>query len=117
MPPFSVGIDLVDVSRIARLIPRSAFLRRVFTPLEIAYCQKTAHPAQHFAARFAVKEAVIKALGHREIPLVSIGVFHAKSGQPKVILSGPWTRFNGRLQVSLTHTATQAAAVVLLSPR
>lgn len=57
-----VGTDIVSVPRIARLMAGQGFLQRCFTPGEIAYCSGKARPEQHFAARFAAKEAVLKVL-------------------------------------------------------
>ncbi|HUW35483.1 MAG TPA: holo-ACP synthase [Planctomycetota bacterium] len=60
-----IGIDIVDLDRIQRMIDRHGlkFLNRTFTEAEIAYCQGRKKPAQHFAGRFAAKEAVFKAFG------------------------------------------------------
>src|SRR5512138_3800404 len=60
-----VGVDLCPVSRVARILERhpGRFAERVFTPAERAYCGSRGAPAQHFAARFAAKEAALKALG------------------------------------------------------
>lgn len=60
-----IGIDLVEVPRMQRILGRwgHRFLARVYTPEEIAYCQARALPAMHYAARFAAKEAAMKAMG------------------------------------------------------
>ncbi|OFW22057.1 MAG: holo-[acyl-carrier-protein] synthase, partial [Acidobacteria bacterium RIFCSPLOWO2_02_FULL_59_13] len=60
-----IGVDLIEVSRLRLAIERHGerFLRRVFTPAEIAYCQSKKNPYERFAARFAAKEAAMKALG------------------------------------------------------
>ena len=64
MAVIGVGIDLIDIDRIARaLARRPRFAERCFTDREAAYCRSRAFPAQHFAARFAAKEAVGKVLG------------------------------------------------------
>ena len=59
-----MGIDIVDIARMERILKRTPrFRERVFTEGERAYCDKTSHPATHYATRFAAKEAVLKALG------------------------------------------------------
>ena len=60
-----IGIDIVDLDRFQRMLDRHGkrFLAKTFSEEEIAYCQSRKNPAQHFAARFAAKEAVFKALG------------------------------------------------------
>jgi len=114
-----VGIDLIEIERVARALERHArFAERVFTERERAYCLSRANPAQHFAARFAGKEAVGKALGigvhftWREIEIV---------GRPKpgVALSGrtaEWARHvaAGAIDLSMTHSKGIAAAVALV---
>ncbi|MEK7765949.1 MAG: holo-ACP synthase, partial [bacterium] len=77
-----VGVDLVEVERIGKLVRDPAFLKRVFTAEEIAYCCRKKNVAQHFAVRFAAKEAILKALGHKGIALKDIGVRNLPSGQP-----------------------------------
>ena len=64
MKVFGIGIDVVEVARIAAAIERHGepFLARIFTTAERAYCESRKHPAMHYAARFAAKEAVVKAL-------------------------------------------------------
>jgi len=56
------GIDLIKISKVQRFCENRKYLKKVFTPAEIKYCQKKAHQFQHFAARFAAKEAMFKAL-------------------------------------------------------
>ena len=119
-----VGMDLVEVHRIAKVIERqgAAFLKRVFTQREREYCEGKANSAQHFAVRFAAKEAVSKAFGTgigAEIGFLDIEVNHQKSGAPSVTLLG-----KGRLLaesrgvkdvlVSLSHTEQIAGASVIL---
>ncbi|MBI5183793.1 MAG: holo-ACP synthase [Nitrospinae bacterium] len=59
------GIDIVEINRLEDIIKRYDlhFIKKIFTKSEIAYCQNKAKPSQHFAGRFAVKEAVLKVLG------------------------------------------------------
>lgn len=116
------GTDIVSVSRVARLVDRGgdAFMRRWFTPAEIAYCAGKAQPVLHLAARLAAKEAVLKALGTRwegPIPWRSIEIHHA-DGVPAVRLSGPVLAAARRagietVRVSLSHCQEFATAVAV----
>jgi holo-[acyl-carrier protein] synthase len=121
-PAFGVGVDIIEVARIGRLVHDKRFLKRVFTESEVAYCRSHRNSAQHFAVRFAAKEAVWKALngredfrrrarhaGHRDISVVN-----APSGQPHVVLKGLLSFWRGRVVVSLSHTRSQAVAVAMV---
>jgi holo-[acyl-carrier protein] synthase len=117
------GVDLVDVQRIRAMLDehRPRFLQRVFTPEEQAYCDAKAEPADHYAARFAAKEAVLKALGKGwadGIAWTDIGVTHDPSGRPRLVLAGAAADHAARLGVrawhlSLSHTAGTAVASVV----
>ncbi|RMG29987.1 MAG: holo-ACP synthase [Bacteroidetes bacterium] len=118
-----VGIDLIEVERVGRRVQRGeAFKRKVFTPAEIAYCEKQAHPGQHFAARFAAKEAFFKALGtgwSGDMQFYEVEVQHLPSGRPGLLLHGSCRQLAAQMGVthihlSLTHLAASAAAVVVL---
>lgn len=90
---------------------------RLFTPAELRYAQSRKTFVQHLAARFAAKEAVVKALGAPKglgLEWHDVEIVHASSGQPKVLLRGSmrrWLRLE--LHVSLTHTRDYAVATVL----
>jgi holo-[acyl-carrier protein] synthase len=115
-----IGIDVVEVERIAAAIGRhgEAFLARLFTPAERAYCEAKKFPALHFAARFAAKEAVAKALGTGiggEAAWLDLEVVKDPSGAPRIELSGAaaeFARVSGisSIQISLTHAKSYAAA-------
>lgn len=117
------GVDLVEVDRIAALLQAHSarFLARVFTPGEQAYAQGRRSAAQHFAARFAAKEAVLKALGtgwSGGIAWTDVEVTAEPTGRPTIILHGlakcaadDLTIF--RWHLSLTHTPTWAMASVI----
>ncbi len=67
-----IGVDIVEIDRIAKSVKNPRFLKRVFSPNEVSYCRSRKNSAQHFAVRFAAKEAVWKAVGepkllHRDI--------------------------------------------------
>ncbi len=119
--PVGLGIDLVDVARFASvLLRRPSMAERLFTRGERAYAATLANPVPSLAVRFAAKEAVMKALG------VGIGAFafadldvqREPSGQPRLVLSGRAAELASQRSVrswlvSLTHTSTSAAAVVV----
>jgi holo-[acyl-carrier protein] synthase len=108
-----VGIDLIEIERIERALERRPRLaERVFTDGELAYARDRARPGRHLAARFAAKEAVIKALG-KSVPLREIEVI---SGEPpRVQLHGmaAETAAGRQIAVSLTHSRENAAAVAI----
>ncbi len=114
------GIDLVDVERIDRSLTEYAdrFRDRVFTKLESDYCGDSRRPGPHFAARFAAKEAVLKAIGtgwRSGIAWTDIEVVNGPSGAPTIRLSGQASLIAQSLgitswHISLTHTGTTAMA-------
>ncbi len=109
-----VGVDLVEVGRIGRLVRDPAFLKRVFTAEEIAYCRGKKNAAQHFAVRFAAKEAILKALGHKGVALKDIGVRNLSTGQPVPVLHGRLKPLGGKIRLSLAHTKEYAVAMAVL---
>ncbi len=119
------GIDLVEVARVRRSIERygDRFLERIYTPLEIAYCRRKRYTAaESFAARFAAKEAGAKALGTGisfGVGWQEIEVRRRPGGQPVLVYHGRAAQCADSLGVrhialSLTHTADQAVAFVVL---
>lgn len=106
-----IGIDIIDVKRIAKLIKNKRFLARVYTKEETRYCMGKANKAQHFAVRFATKEAVWKALGRKDIWHRDIGVKNLKDGQPVVLIKGKPRK---DITISLSHTDDYAAAVAFV---
>jgi holo-[acyl-carrier protein] synthase len=109
-----VGIDLLEIERLERALERHPRLaQRIFTDDELAYANGRARPGQHLAARFAAKEAVVKALGLAGLELRDIEV---EAGEPPTIkLSGRAAEAASgrRIHVSLTHSRDSAAAVAL----
>jgi len=107
------GIDLAEVSRFSPMAKdrKHAFLKKVFSPEEIAYCFSRSNTAQHLAGMFAAKEAASKALGVEKYPFAEIEVRHTESGAPQA-----WSRKTGRklkVSISITHTSSIAAAVAV----
>jgi holo-[acyl-carrier protein] synthase len=119
-----VGTDLMEIARIQQSIDRygDRFLARVFTPREIAYCQRKKNAAESFAARFAAKEAGAKALGtgiSHGISWLELEVTREPTGRPLLQLSGraaDRARSLGvtRISLSLTHSRDTALAVVMM---
>ena len=120
MRVFGIGIDIVEVERIASAIQRHGepFLTKIFTAAERAYCESRKQSAMHFAVRFAAKEAVSKALGTGiggHAGLLDLEVIHDLNGAPKLRLSGAAEVFAREhriteIQISLTHARDYAAA-------
>ena len=118
-----IGVDLVEIARIRRAVERwqDRFLQRVFTADEVAYAMRRRDPAEHLAARFAAKEATLKALGTG----LSLGVRwremevqRARGERPTLLLSGRTAAVGAArgvrvLHVSLTHDGEYAMAQVL----
>ncbi len=115
----SLGIDLVEVERIAKHLDDSAFLERIFTENELAECLKRAKAEESLAARWATKEAVAKALGTgigEFLAFRDVEVLTVPGKGPRVRIHGAYSTFPMRISVSLTHTSTTAAAVVMIFP-
>jgi holo-[acyl-carrier protein] synthase len=113
----SVGIDLLEIERLERALARRPRLaQRLFTNAERAYAASRARPGQHLAARFCAKEAVAKALGMAAWDFLDVEVV-SQGGPPEVALHGAVGRraadLGVEIQVSLTHTRSQAAAVAI----
>ena len=121
-----IGVDIVDVSRIEqRLNASEGFRDLVFSASEIDYCLSKTHSQESFAARFAAKEAFLKALGvgiDFGIELKEIVVVNNEAGKPSIVVSEKLKTylmqhlgFIPDIQVSLSHTKEQAIAFVLFN--
>jgi holo-[acyl-carrier protein] synthase len=118
------GVDIVEVSRIknAAIKWKENFLKRIFTDKELNYSNERPTSYQHLAARFAAKEAVLKALGNgwmNRVEWKEIEVWNEESGKPNVRLSGEVERLSRKLGVSdiiisMSHTRTYAVANAIL---
>ena len=118
------GIDIVEVPRVAAAIERFGrrFVERVFTRAEIDYCESKANRVERFAARFAAKEAAMKALGtgwRHGVTWRDVEVRREPGGRPTLAFSGKAAEFASqlgmvRVSVSLSHTASEAIAQVIL---
>ena len=116
----TTGVDIIEISRVSRVLKQygQRFLKRVYTPGEIAYCREL--PANH-AARFAAKEATMKALGTgiRGVGWKDIEVVHLESGAPVIKLHSRGKRRAQQLavqeiSVSLSHSRDYAVAFVVI---
>ena len=120
MTLFGIGIDVVEVGRIGASISDfgARFEDKVFTEREQGYCRSMKRPELHYAARFAAKEAVSKALGTgigKDVGWLDMEIVRAENGEPSVVLSGAAAAFAerhgvGLIKVSLTHAQHYAAA-------
>lgn len=120
MPILGHGIDAVEVARIASLLDRHGerFLERCFTAGERAYADASRRRVEHYAARFAGKEAILKALGtgwSRGIDWKDAEILRDDAGAPSVRLHGVAARIAfergvARWSLSLSHTPTHAFA-------
>jgi holo-[acyl-carrier protein] synthase len=118
-----MGVDIADVARIRSAIERrgEAFLLRIYTAQEIAYCERFKNKFERYAGRFAVKEAAMKALGtgwSHGVRWVDLEVIRERSGRPILVIRGEAGKIAERLgvrniAVSITHTEEQALAQVI----
>jgi len=114
------GVDIIECDRVASLIAEHGerFVRRVFTPAEAAYCRGRRRPGEHFAARFAAKEAVLKALGTGWVSGIAwrnVRVERTEAGKPEVTLVGGAAEVAKalgveRVHLSVSHCAAYAVA-------
>lgn len=117
--PVGLGVDIVEIDRMRRILDRTpSFARKVFTQGEQDYCNAKANPATHYAARFAAKEAVCKALGTGiltdGITMQDVEVIRDSRGKPAVALHGAAARIaadQGVVDVPLSLTYTHSVAV------
>ena len=117
-----VGIDIIEIERIRSAIKRwgEKFKSKVYLPEEVKYCEARHHPAQHYAVRFAAKEAVAKALKSSHDVSMSwhdVEILTQKGGAPQVRLHGEAAQkfSNHILSLSVSHSDESAVAVALLN--
>jgi holo-[acyl-carrier protein] synthase len=118
-----LGVDISEVDRIREAMARHGqrFIERVFTPAEIAYCNRHRDRAERFAGRFAAKEAAMKALGtgwSRGVRWVDIEVTRLPTGRPTLSLHGAAREIGEQLgmrraSLSITHSGNTALAQVI----
>ena len=118
------GIDIAETERIQKALEKHGerFTRKVFTPAEIAYCERFKNRAERYAARFAAKEAAFKALGTgwaRGVRRLDVEVTHQASGKPELELTGRAREVADQLGVthavmSISHARRYVVAQVIL---
>jgi holo-[acyl-carrier protein] synthase len=108
-----VGIDIVEIHRISKQLHNPRFLQRVYTPQEVVYCRSRKNSAQHFAVRFAAKEAVWKAVGEPKLLHRDIHVRNRANGKPEVIFPDRFARLARRVSISLSHGRDYAVAMAI----
>ena len=118
-----LGTDLVDIDRIAQKINKeSGFKEMVFSPAEITYCEPKTNKFEHYAARYAAKEAFFKALGTGWLngtQFDEVEILNDEKGKPQIHLLGETkntlsTWGISKILVSLSHIKTVATAVVII---
>jgi len=116
-----IGVDIIEIARVRQSIETlgDRFLDKVFTSREREYCSSKQNSFQHFAARFAAKEAVSKAMSTGwagEFRWKDVEVMNDPSGQPRITLSGPLTELlvRARILVPLSHSESHVVAMVLI---
>ncbi len=124
---YGVGIDLVENSRMDKIVKKwgPKFINRIFSEDEILYCEKHAHSAIHYGARFAAKESFLKALGigmGMGVKLSDIEVVNDEKGKPSFKLCGEAKIIIkkakiSKIHLSLTHTKNYSMAVVVLEKK
>jgi holo-[acyl-carrier protein] synthase len=114
-----IGIDIVKIGRLGAALERRRGLReRLFTPEERRYCESKRDPAQHYAVRFAAKEAVAKALG-RGVCWQDVEIVREDQGAPRAVLRGSAEKAaaGGVMQITLAHSGEYAVACALFERR
>ena len=105
-----VGVDIIEISRIKKSIDKFGdnFINHIFTDDEIKYVKKYKNPIQHYAVRFAAKEAIYKALGNSKISWKDISIYNDKNGRPycRILKLNP----NNKIHISLSHSHDYAVA-------
>jgi len=108
-----IGVDIVEIDRISKSVRNPRFLKRVYTPNEVTYCRSRKNSAQHFAVRFAAKEAVWKAVGQPALLHRDIQVRNRPNGKPEVVFPGRFARLARRVAISLSHGRDYAVAMAV----
>jgi len=119
----NIGIDIIEVHRIKKAIEKNErFIKRIYLPSEIEYCQKKKNAHIHFAGRFAAKEALSKALQtgiSRGVSFLDIEILNTRQGAPYIILHGKAKKIIDKLKIknifiSISHIKETSVAVVVL---
>ena len=120
---FGIGTDLIEVERVAHKMEKKiGFKELVFYPNEIIYCEARTYKYEHYAARFAAKEAFLKALGtgwRNGTAFNEIEIYNYEEGKPEIRFHGVTAKTVtalklGKISVSLSHLKTMACAMVII---
>ena len=111
-----IGTDIIEITRIEQAIGRwgDHFIEHIFNPEEIDYASQFKHPAQHYAVRFAAKEAIFKAIGDDpNLNWKDITILNDHHGKPYCRLNRP--KFKNRILISLSHSKHYAVASAVIT--
>ncbi len=120
---FGTGIDIIEVDRVMNRISKGdGFKEEIFTKREIGYCESKKNKAQHYAARFAAKEAFFKAIGtgwRDGMAFIEIEILNNELGKPEVVLHGKTKKISesnviNNIHVSLSHIKKFVTAIITL---
>lgn len=120
---FGIGTDIIEVKRMKKMVARGKeHLETIFTGNEMDYCESRSRKSEHYAARYAAKEAILKAFGsgwRNGLSFSDIEIIDNELGRPQVFLHGEVKKFFERNQIkqtsiSLSHTEDIAIAVIIL---
>lgn len=120
---FGIGTDLIEVGRVAeKMEKKTGFKELVFSPAEIIYCETMTYKYEHYAARFAAKEAFLKAIGtgwRNGTAFNEIEIYNDEEGKPEFRFHGVTAKTVadlklGKIFVSLSHLKTMACAMVVI---
>jgi holo-[acyl-carrier protein] synthase len=108
------GIDIIEIDRIQKAVERwgDVFLNHVFTPAEIKYAKKFKFPYRYYAGRFAVKEAIFKAMGIPDLSWQDVTIINDASGKP--ICHFNKMDFKHHLLISISHSRDYAVASAIV---
>jgi holo-[acyl-carrier protein] synthase len=116
-----IGVDIIEIDRIRRSIEETGprFLEKIYAPAEVAYCNAKAYRYQHFAARFAAKEALSKAVATGwagEFRWKDVEITNHPSGKPDIVLHGSLKALLGtaRVHLSMSHSDSHVVAMVVI---
>jgi len=120
---FGIGTDIIEVKRMDKLVSRGRqYLETIFSENEINYCETKAKRSEHYAARYAAKESILKALGtgwRGGLAYSDIEIINEESGKPQVFVRGEVKRYFDQHQIrqtsiSMSHSKEIAIAFVIL---